>query len=154
MVASESITVHTPFLVEFEYWNPDPTSYLSVSFCLYNEHDILLFDICPPFEPDWRQRPSPTGLVRSVCHIPGDLLNNGVHRVSISVLRNQVSIIKVPDALIFNIQDSVSTINERDGWYGKWQGAIRPILKWETNLSVLENSPPLGAQALEQPNGD
>jgi lipopolysaccharide transport system ATP-binding protein len=148
-VASESITVHTPFLIEFEYWNLDPKSHLSVSFCLYNEHDILLFDICPPFEPDWRWRSSPAGLLRSVCHIPGDLLNNGVHRVALLVSRNQVPVIKVPDALIFNIQDSVSTINERDGWYGKWQGAIRPMLKWETNLSVPENSILPGAEALE-----
>jgi lipopolysaccharide transport system ATP-binding protein len=127
---SDPLTVHTPLVLEFEYWNFDPAAFVSVSFGLYNEHDILLFDICPPLDPHWRQNPSPVGLLRTGCHIPGDLLNNGFHRVALILLRNYVPVIKEPEALIFNIQD---TLDERDGWYGPWPGAIRPMLKWETN---------------------
>ncbi len=131
--ASVPITVHTAFALEFEYWNFDPTAYVSVSFCMYNEHDILLFDICPPFDPDWRQKPSPIGLLRSICHIPGDFLNDGLHRVDLIILRNHVPVILEPQALVFHIQD---TLEERAGWYGEWLGAIRPMLTWETNLSL------------------
>lgn len=134
--ASDSITVNTSFLLEFEYYNFDPTAYLSVDICLYNEHDTLLFDICPPYEIDWRRNPCPTGLLRSVCHVPGDFLNNGRHRVALIVLRNHVPVIEEPEALAFDIRDAP---DEREGWYGEWPGAIRPILKWETNIpSPLE----------------
>jgi lipopolysaccharide transport system ATP-binding protein len=132
--ASDLITVHTPLLLEFEYWNFDPTVYLSVAFRLYNEHDILLFDIGSPFERDWRQHPSQTGLLRSVCHIPGDLLNDGLHRVAFLLLRNHVPLIEEDEALVFYVQDG--SIEQRGGWYGKWQGAIRPKLIWETNLPL------------------
>ena len=132
--ASNPITVHTPFRIEFEYWNFDPESYISVSFRLYNEKDVLLFDIASPFDPAWYQRRGPVGLLRSVCHIPGDFLNDGLHRIALIVLRNQRSVIKEPEALVFTVQDG--SIDERDGWYGKWPGAIRPMLKWETNLPI------------------
>jgi lipopolysaccharide transport system ATP-binding protein len=131
---SDPITVHTPFIVEFEYWNCDPTSYLSVSFSLYTEHNILLFDIASPFEPDWRQKQSPVGLLRSVCHVPGDFLNNGLHRVALIVLRNHVPVIEEPEALTFDVQDG--TIDERGCWFGKWPGAIRTMLKWENNIPI------------------
>jgi lipopolysaccharide transport system ATP-binding protein len=131
---SEPITIHTPLRLEFEYWNFDPTAYLSVSFGLYNEHNILLFDIASPFESDWRQKPSPLGRLRSVCHIPGDFLNDGLHRVALIVLRNHVPVIEEAEALVFNVHDG--SIAERGGWYGKWPGAIRPMLGWETNLPL------------------
>ncbi|HEU5100246.1 MAG TPA: hypothetical protein VFU22_14560, partial [Roseiflexaceae bacterium] len=138
--ASESITVHTPFMLEFEYWNSDPGAYIFISFCLYDEHDILLFDLCPPWEPEWRQKASPLGMLRSVCHIPGDLLNNGRHRVAVTVWCNNVASVEEPDALAFTIHD---TTEDRHGWYGEWKGAIRPMLQWETNLPLEAPIAPL-----------
>jgi lipopolysaccharide transport system ATP-binding protein len=136
--ASEQITVHTPFLLEVEYWNFDLASYLSVSVCLYTEHDILLFDISPPFDPDWCRKPSPMGLLRTVCQIPGDFLNDGLHRVGVMVLRNHRPVITESHALIFNIQDG--SLDQRGGWYGKWKGVTRPVFKWETNVELSSKS--------------
>ena len=130
---ADPLTVHTPLSLEFEYWNLDPASHVFVSFCLYNEHNILLFDICPALEPYWQRKPSPTGRLRSVCHIPGDFLNDGLHRVALTVWRNNASVIEEPEALVFNVEDS---LEERYGWYGEWQGAIRPALEWETNVPL------------------
>jgi lipopolysaccharide transport system ATP-binding protein len=135
----DPITVRTPIVLEFEYWNNDPTAYLSVSMAVYNGQDFLLFDVCPPLEPNWRERPSPTGLLRTVCHIPGDLLNDGLHRVALIVLRDHVPVIREPEALVFTVQD---TADERDGWFGHWPGAIRPAFRWEVNAPgrVLEGT--------------
>ena len=33
------------------------------------------------------------------------------------------------DVLMFEVRDASE---ERDGWYGAWQGAVRPRLRWET----------------------
>ncbi len=129
-----SITVHTPFSLEFDYWNSDPTAQITVCFSLYNQHNILLFNIGPPIESTPRRKPSPTGLLRTICHIPGDFLNDGLHRVDVTIFRNDVPIINESHALIFNIQDS---LQEREDWYGDWPGALRPSLKWENNLVLI-----------------
>lgn len=129
-----SITVHTPLLLEFEYWNFDPTAHLSVSFGLYNAHDILIFDIASPFEPEWQQNPSAAGLLRTVCHIPGDFLNDGLHRIDLVISRNHIPVIKESEALLFQVQDG--SVTERGGWYGKWPGVIRPMFHWETNRLI------------------
>lgn len=129
-----SITVHTSLLLEFEYWNFDPTAHLSVSLGLYNAHDILIFDIASPFEPEWQQNPSAAGLLRTVCHIPGDFLNDGLHRIDLVISRNHIPVIKESEALLFQVQDG--SVAERGGWYGKWPGVIRPMFEWETNRLI------------------
>jgi lipopolysaccharide transport system ATP-binding protein len=132
--ASDPITVHSAFLLQFEYWNLDPAAHLSVSFRLYNEKGLLLFDISSPFDAEWRQNPSPKGLLCSVCNFPGDFLNDGLYRIGLIILRNQVPVIHEPEAFAFHIQDG--SIDQRDGWYGKWPGLIRPMLRWETNVAI------------------
>ena len=37
----------------------------------------------------------------------------------------------VPDILMFDVQDS---LQENRNWYGKWIGAVRPSLAWQTEL--------------------
>lgn len=133
---TDMITIRTPFLLEFEYWNFDPEAHLAINVCLYNEHNILVFDVGSPLDPNWQNHPSPTGLLRSLCQIPGDLLNDGLHRVALTVIRNRIAVIEEPDALVFHVNDD--SADERGGWYGKWPGAIRPKLNWQTNLPVAE----------------
>jgi lipopolysaccharide transport system ATP-binding protein len=126
---SDPITVRTPLVLELDYWNEDPKAHVSVSMAVYNGQDLLLFDVCPPLDPDWREHPSPAGLLRTSCHIPGDLLNDGLHRVALVVLRDHEPVIREPEALVFTVQD---TADERDGWYGRWPGALRPAFRWES----------------------
>jgi lipopolysaccharide transport system ATP-binding protein len=128
---ADSITVRTPIALEFDCWNGDSYGHVSVSVAVYNAQGTLLFDVCPPPDPDWRKRPSPRGLARTVCHVPGDLLNDGLHRVSLIVLRDHVPVIREPEALVFTVEDSTE---ERAGWYGRWPGVIRPRLHWETRM--------------------
>jgi len=135
--ATDRITVRIPIAVEFEYWNADPTARVSISFSLYNEHEVLLFDICPP---DWQKSPSPSGLLHTVCYLPGDLLNDGLHRIDLILWRNHVPILREPSALTFNVQDSME---DRGEWYGEWQGAIRPRPRWESRKILSYKNGPL-----------
>jgi homopolymeric O-antigen transport system ATP-binding protein len=128
---SDPVRVNTPFLLNFEYWNFDSSAQISVGFCLYNEQDVLLFDICSPFDHKARHRSPPTGLLRSVCHLPGNLLNAGLYRVALNITRNNKVVVEQPEALVFAVLDSEE---ERSGWYGKWPGVLRPVLNWETNV--------------------
>jgi lipopolysaccharide transport system ATP-binding protein len=68
-----------------------------------------------------------------VCHVPADLLNDGRHRVAVTILRDHVPILRQEDALVFDLRDSGE---DRLGWYGKWPGAIRPRLRWDTDIPV------------------
>jgi lipopolysaccharide transport system ATP-binding protein len=133
----DPITVHTPVALDIEVWKLDSAASVSVSVALYNEQDVLVFDVCPPV--DEVRQPGPAGLLRTVCHIPGDFLNDGLHRVALTWTRDGDAVLREPEALIFVVQD---TLAEREGWYGHWPGAVRPRLHWEVNrlIEPLERS--------------
>jgi lipopolysaccharide transport system ATP-binding protein len=134
----DPVTVHTPVTLEFEYWNFREGTYVHPSLYLYNEQGILLFNAGPSDATDWRGRYSPAGLFREICHVPGDLLNDGVHRVVLELAINQQTVFKHEDILVFDVRD---TADIRDGWYGKWEGALRPILEWTTESVNVDTGP-------------
>jgi len=129
---SDPITIRSPFVIEFEYWNLKPSSYLNLSIVVYDEKGVAIFNTAPINEPVWHGRPFPVGLFRSACHVPGDLLNDGIHRVELLVVKDQgIIVYKHDDILTFEIRDAVET---RGAWHGKWIGAIRPNLDWNTEF--------------------
>ena len=122
---SEPITVRTPFVIEIEYWNLQPGAYLTTSLELHNEQGIEVFNTGSPGD-----QPFPFGLFRDVCHVPGDLLNDGLHRVGLFVVEDQGRLIyHQEDVLVFDVQDKTDM---RGAWYDKWTGAVRPVLQWRT----------------------
>jgi lipopolysaccharide transport system ATP-binding protein len=136
----DEITIRTPLTFEFDYWNLEPGARLSLSLHLYNEQGGVVFASLPLREPAWHGRPFPAGLFRTVCHVPGDLLNDGVYRALLLVVRDESEVIfSFEDAVIFDVSDSVE---RRGDWHGKWPGAIRPDLEWETRYLDGEPSPP------------
>ena len=129
---SEPITIRTPFALEFEYWNLKPGMHLNLSLHVYNEQGIIAFNAAPINEPVWHGRPFPAGLFRSVCHVPGDLLNDGLYRVQLLVVRDEGAILHIEnDVLMFDVRDSVEM---RSDWHGRWVGVVRPNLDWQTEL--------------------
>jgi lipopolysaccharide transport system ATP-binding protein len=128
--SSSAITVQTPLMLEFEYWNLEPDAHLNLSLHLHDQKGITVFATAPMHEAVWHGRPFPAGLFRSVCYIPGDLLNDGLHRVLLFIVKDQsVVIYSHSDILTFDVKDA------RSGpWYGKWEGAVRPNLEWNTDL--------------------
>jgi lipopolysaccharide transport system ATP-binding protein len=137
---ADPISVTTPFVVEFEYWNFDGAAHISPSLRLYNEQDVLICDVCSPIAPQWREHVSPVGLVRAMCRIPGNLLNDGLHRMEISLARNGILTVKGGATLVFNVLDSDE---QREGWYGEWAGVLRPMFDWE--IDIPAESPGEGA---------
>jgi len=129
---TDEITVRTPFVIEFEYWNLKPQARLNLSLVVYTEDGTIAFNTGPIGEPVWNGKPFPAGLFRSVCHVPGDLLNDGIHRLLLLVVENGAHIIyRHEDVLTFEVKDDVSI---RETWYGDWPGAMRPMLRWTTEL--------------------
>ena len=125
------IDVKTPFVFEFEYWQTQPGARLVPSIRLFNEQGIVVFNVGPSDSATWNTRDAGEALIRDVCHIPGELLNDGVYRASFCLSRGHELVYCQDDALIFDVRD---TTEGRDAWYGKWVGAIRPTLEWQTEL--------------------
>jgi len=127
---AEPITTRTPVLVEFEYWNLREGAQLSLTLHLTNEDGVLVLAAGPVDGRQWRSGPLPRGLFRDTCLIPGDLLNDGLHRVEILVVDRDTDLVyRHTDVLVFEVRD---TPDLRGGWFGKWKGAVRPILEWTT----------------------
>jgi lipopolysaccharide transport system ATP-binding protein len=134
---TDPITVRTPLLIEFEYRSLKPNARLSPSIALYNEQGIIVFTSGPPFDPEGRERNCPAGLYRHTCRVPGDLLNDGTYRVVLYIGRNERTIFQEDDVLVFDVRDALEM---RHGWHGKWVGAVRPMLEWNSKLVRAEPS--------------
>jgi len=131
---ADPITVRTPFVVEFEYWKLVPHVSLDLGVYVYNEQGI------PLFETGWYgEPPAPAGLLRSWFLVPGDLLNNGTHRIELRVCLGGIAeVFRLDNLLVFDIHDA----SDLQGLYlGAWYGAMRPHLKWTTEQIDLSSGP-------------
>ena len=128
----------TPLVIEVQYWNLKPDTQLNLGIAVYNQEEICVFSSHSASEQTWQRKPLPCGLFRTECHIPGNMLNYGGYRVSLLVIKDSATVVhRETDALVFQIQDNVE---DRNGWYGKWTGVIRPKLYWSTELLAPLNS--------------
>jgi hypothetical protein len=74
--------------------------------------------------------PAPAGLLRSWFVVPGDLLNNGTHRIEMGVCHAGAAVLCPNSLLAFDVHDAVS--DQRGLYHGAWPGALRPNLEWTT----------------------
>ena len=121
---SDLITMQTPLVIEVEFWNLKPDAHLQISLHLITEDNITAFNT------DGNDSTLPIGLFRSVCHIPGNFLNQGVYRAKLFVVKNLTTVIYVyEDAVSFEV---LNLKEQEYGYYEKEEGVIAPILKWTT----------------------
>jgi lipopolysaccharide transport system ATP-binding protein len=126
--ARNAITISSPLRLEVEYWNMVGAADLSVGIHLYKEPSILVFTTLAQHDTMWPRRPTPGGLFRSTCHIPGKLLNTGVYGVHLVFMERETSVaFYLADALMFEAHEEM-----RRGWVGEWGGVVRPELDWTT----------------------
>ena len=136
----DEIATNTPLRVEFEYWNFVPGSRLNFNVMVCTEDGSPILNTGSARELLWHDRGFPAGLFRSAFDIPGDLLNDGTHRVHLYIVREQREVLcQIEDILIFEVLDMV---DERAPLFGKWIGAVRPQLEWQTGLIEELPSPP------------
>ncbi|MBN1920161.1 MAG: ABC transporter ATP-binding protein, partial [Anaerolineae bacterium] len=128
------ITMQTALRIELEYWNLLSGVHLHPTLHIYNDQGIVAFSASAGFAPDpeLHEHP-PIGLLRSVCHIPGNLLNSGFYHVGLLLVRgNMGATYHLDEAVGFEIVD----INDRKfSWFGREPGVVQPMLIWETSLA-------------------
>lgn len=120
---SDPIDIRTEIAVEFGLHAADVSPATTVAFQLLNEEGAVVFDTGPEDGPiDW-----PPGGHRFRAVIPPDLLNDGTYRISFQLYRDGELALQLPNLLGFDVLDRS---DDRHGWYGEWQGLIRPRLNW------------------------
>jgi lipopolysaccharide transport system ATP-binding protein len=122
----DRITVRTPLVVEFEYWKTEEHTALEFVAQVSNEHGIDVF--CAA---NFGAVASPKGLLRSSFCIPGDLMNNGIYRVSlIAFLPGVTYLTEWNDVVSFEVHDAASEL--RGTYHDEWPGVVRPHFEWQT----------------------
>jgi len=130
--AGDPITMLTPVIIEYEYWNLRPGVLLNLSLHVFNEKGIRAFNTAPVHEPNWGGKPFEEGLYCSSVCIPGYLLNSGMYRVDLLVVEDQARVIfRMDNSVAFEVIDSPET-RGNIAWYGHWPGVMHPRLDWET----------------------
>jgi lipopolysaccharide transport system ATP-binding protein len=126
LAAEPHITVRTPIKLEFEFWNYEANTSLNICCILYNQENVCVLDA--------RSDPKeyPVGMVREVCYIPGDLLNDETYRIRIAIIKDtSIMLLDKDNVAMFEVHD----VERQGNWYGKWMGVVRPKFKWVTELA-------------------
>jgi len=135
---SDLLTMETQLAIEVEFWNLNPGERLHAGLRFNTEDQIVAFSTAAnDRDPAAGTVPLPSGLVRSICHVPAGLLNEDMYRLSLLIFRNSNRVIfRLDDALLLDVLD----IGTRPGArYGREPGVVRPFLNWTT--SVVEEPP-------------
>jgi lipopolysaccharide transport system ATP-binding protein len=127
------INMQTPLRIEVEYWNLLPAVHLHATLHFYNHQGILAFTSGAVANPDpvLHFQP-PIGLFRSVCHIPGNLLNSGFYRVNLLLVRlKKSSYFEMEEAIGFEVVDNAE---RKYAWFGREKSVLTPVLEWHTEI--------------------
>jgi lipopolysaccharide transport system ATP-binding protein len=132
----DQLTIDQPCEIEVEYWNQRPQAMLHATLHVYTEQGILAFSTGSAEQTSMEDGSLPVGLFRSVCHLPANLLNTGVHRIVLLIVENRSSVTyRLEDALSFEM---VELGKRHFGWQGREPGAVRPKLRWTTTQVEMD----------------
>lgn len=121
----DAITVATPIKIIFECWNFLQEIDLNLSVVIYNLEEVCIFNTISASQ-NFSQ-----GLIRGILTIPKNLLNDGIYRIRLLIVRDtSIAILDISDILTFEVKD----VDRQGNWYGKWIGAIRPQLDWRLDM--------------------
>ncbi len=137
--AVSGIAMDKPFRVEIDYWNLIPDTRLIVVVGLYDFEGQAVLESHSFNEPGWSSRSYPKGLFRSICRIPGNLLNAGNYRVRVMFSDDRPSkLFDFRGASSFQIVD---VLQRKVPWFGRYLGAVHPVLEWTSAPLAPDREP-------------
>lgn len=137
------VKAQEPVRIEVEYANLSASANVYTSIYLMEESGVGVLSTAnlPAFNlgsDAWHGRPQPAGVYRSLCTIPGHLLNYCRYTVSVYVVTDDSRLdVAVHNAISFQVYDG-----EGGELQGAVHGVIRPRLAWDTEF-VQPCYPPL-----------
>lgn len=134
---SDAMDIRRPIGIEVEYEVLKPDHVMMPYYNVFNEEGIRIFSAIDQAL-DWRGRLRPTGRYKTTAWIPGNLLSEGMLYVS-SAMRTadpKVLYFHQNEAVAFQVIDSMDGDSARGDFSGYMAGAVRPLLKWDTEFIV------------------
>ena len=138
---SENIDIRKPVFIEIEYWNLKPGPQRITGLHFSNKEGTCLFMSYDLHNLDWRKKVLKTGIVKSICKVPGNFLAEGHIFVSVAINTHILVPFKHVNAhntVSFNAFDPFSGDSVRGDFNIPWAGVVRPMLKWENIFEEKE----------------
>jgi len=127
------VGIHAALQVEIEYVVLASGHPLD-AFCYFvDDFGATRFVSLDNLDSPWRNGTRPRGHYRSVCHVPGDFLNEGLVRLHVLVNSSGARLHAVEhDALVFRVVDDMDPRGVRGNFPQSWpDAAVRPRMRWE-----------------------
>jgi lipopolysaccharide transport system ATP-binding protein len=132
--SADEIDIRRPIDVEVEYWTRAPGNLKpSVNLHFYNDEGVCLF-----INNDWNDRrwwnsSRQPGVVRAVCHIPGNFLAEGRVLINAVVSTYNPTMVHAQEreAVSFVIVDRSEGDGVRGVYVNEFPGVVRPMLDWD-----------------------
>ncbi|MCK4598734.1 ABC transporter ATP-binding protein [Candidatus Bipolaricaulota bacterium] len=117
-----------PIFVTIEYWVLADDIPVNVGFSLLDKEDNWVCAV-GNYE-ETRSKPiRKSGLYRSKCTIPGNLLNSGRHSITVTAVRNLTDLqVRISHCVAFEAVDD----RRVHPYSGRWGGIIKPEFEWHS----------------------
>lgn len=130
---ADVMDIRKPIRVEIEYDILKPGHTIVAQFGFNTEDDVIAF-VVNDRDPAWYRRPRPTGHYISTVWIPGNFLSEGTMVVGGGIFSEDPwqEHCDVPRVVGFRVIDPGTGDTARGDVTGRWEGVVRPLLKWTT----------------------
>ncbi len=129
-VLLETITTDTELQIEIVFAVKSAGASIGLTLIVHDTDNSCVFSSINNSEPNWYGAPMPVGTYRSVCIIPGRLLNNRRYTVTVNLFgKSFTDLVTVREALRLEVLDGVAV---RRDYFGEYGGYLRPDLEWST----------------------
>ena len=134
---ADVVDIRNPIRVEIEYDILKPGHAIVAQFGFNTEEDVIAF-IANDRDPAWYRRPRPVGRYISTAWIPGNFLSEGTMVVGGGLFSEDPwhEHCDVPRAVGFRVVDPGTGDTARGDVTGRWEGVVRPLLRWATERSA------------------
>ena len=130
-----SVDVRDDVGIEMVFDVLQPGYKLLPHYWFYNEEGAMIFASLNQ-DPNWYQHPYPVGRYASTAWIPGNFLTAGMLFVTCSLITRSPDTVQFDEVQIiaFSVRDNMGAGTARGDWAGEMPGAVRPLLKWTTEV--------------------
>lgn len=139
----DAIDIRKPVGIQMEYEVLTPGAVLVPNYHFFNEEGVYVC-VVHDCDPEWRNRPRPTGFYSSIAWIPGNFLSEGTLRVGAAISTHNPIVVHCyePEAVAFQVIDSLDGDSARGDFTERMPGVVRPLLHWVTqHTPVVQTNP-------------
>jgi lipopolysaccharide transport system ATP-binding protein len=147
---SGAVDIRTRVGIEIEFEVLREGVVMVPSIHIVNDEGICVC-IVHDWESEWRDRARPVGRHRSTCWIPGNFLAEGTFIVGVALATYLPFQRRAwePEAVAFEVIDTMNGDSARGDWAGAFPGIVRPLLPWTNEFegTTIGLSTPLPSAA-------